>query len=350
MHARPFFAVTFFTAAILGGAPAYAESGLAARLGGEFQGLLAEDGGAPSQGAYETGSRRRMALGSWLGIGFQADLDDDAGAPGGGLRAPSVFFDGRWGELRFGAGPPPIEAFTIGAPSVLPPNPAFYNDPTPIEVTVTTTGAAAERERVVYYSPSLGGLKFGLAFTPDDCGERGCAEWRETAPVEDVQADTLEMALAYDAEFKQVGVSLFAGLAKSRLEQPDQNPRLLDGQQWDIGAELSYSGFSIGAGYGRDSRGIDLAPERRDWNLGLAYETGPWGVSLGFARTYLIDEEGLAEDRIDQAEFAVAYDVGRGVVLGGALQWWDFDRYGEAEGTAEGNDSISLMFGSKLKF
>lgn len=346
MHARPFFAATFCTAVILGGAPAHAESGLAARLGGGFQGLLAEDGGALSQGAYEAGARRRVALGSWLGIGFQAGLNDDAGVPA----TPSVFLDGQWGELRFGAGPPPVEAFTIGAPSVLPHNSVFYNDPTPIEVTVTTTGAAAERERVVYYSPSLGGLKFGLAFTPDDCGEGGCTELRETASAEDTRADTLEMALAYDAEFSQVGVSLFAGLAKSRLEQRDQDPRLLDGQQWDVGAELSYSGFSIGAGYGRDSRGIDLAPERRDWNLGLAYETGPWGVSLGFARTYLMDEEGLPEDRIDQAEFAFAYDVGRGVVLGGALQWWDFDRYGEAEGVAEGDDSISLMFGSKLKF
>ncbi len=346
MHARPFLAATFCTAMILGGAPAYAESGLAARLGGGFQGLWAEDGGTAVGTGETAGSPQRVALGSWLGIGFDAGFDAGTGAQ----MAPGVFLDGRWGELRFGAGPPPIEAFTVGAPSVLPPNPAFYQDTTPIEVTVTTTGAAAERERVVYYSPSLGGLKFGLAFTPDDCEDSGCAELRELAPDEDARTDTLEMALAYDAEFKEVGVSLFAGLAKSRLEQRDQDPRLLDGEQWDIGAALSYRGFSVGAGYGRDSRGIDLAPERRDWNLGAAYQTGPWGVSLGFARTYLMDEEGLPEDRIDQAELAFAYDVGRGVVLGGALQWWDFDRYGDAEGGAEGDDSISLMFGSKLKF
>ena len=88
--------------------------------------------------------------------------------------------------------------------------------------------------------------------------------------------------------------------------------------------------------------------EGESFDVGASYATGPWGVSLGYARALLADSEGVEEDQLEQAELAFVYDLGAGFMLGGALQWWDYSDLSEED--IDETSAFGVVLGSKFRF
>ncbi|MCG8693289.1 MAG: porin [Minwuiales bacterium] len=354
------------TATVLAGSPAIAGDGIhQSRLGGEFRNFMVStaedrprDAFAPLGLNEDTHFSGKVALTDWLSVGLDGRLASD----GADVKVQDtyVFLEGGWGQIRLGNDARPIDAFTVGAPSVLPGRSGHVNQvavadqtETPIEVSVTTTALTGDREKIVYYSPEVAGFQIGLSFTPEDCDKKqgACAksvEELDLATPEDDRSDAVEMAVSYGGELSDVGFSVFAGYARSHLRLDRDDDPALAKDQWDVGGAVSYRGFSVGAGYGQDHQGVDRVLGREDWNVGVAYETGPWGVSLGYARALLADSEGVEEDQLEQAELAFVYDLGAGFMLGGALQWWDYSDLSEED--IDETSAFGVVLGSKFRF
>ena len=76
---------------------------------------------------------------------------------------------------------------------------------------------------------------------------------------------------------------------------------------YGFGGELGYMGFTFGASYRKiDDAAALPGTDRHDWNIGLAYETGPWTIAGAYGHGEINAGVGVpGEDEIDQFEAGI---------------------------------------------
>lgn len=142
-----------------------------------------------------------------------------------------------------------------------------------------------------YYTPVFSGFQAGISWTPE-LGSHGRDNARSKYITGSGNAyrDLIALGAGYTGKFGDVGLKVSgayefgskkdtSALVKSNLD---------DFRVWNIGAQVSYAGFTFGGHYfdnqGQGTTGfLAKGDDQTGWQVGLKYETGPWGVGIHYS-------------------------------------------------------------------
>ena len=111
-----------------------------------------------------------------------------------------------------------------------------------------------------------------------------------------------------------------------------------DVDAFGFGANVSYGGFTLGAGYvDLDDQGIEKSAaaagaDAGEWiSVGLGYRSGPWGVSVGYYKSEM-GNSGTTGDTENEV-FAIdgEYEIAPGWLLAASVGFNNADNRGRSE-------------------
>jgi len=186
-----------------------------------------------------------------------------------------------------------------------------------------------DAEKITYFTPRFAGVQLGVSYTPDVCEEASAG----SAPpcggsYAGLPSDTngfgeaWEFGVNYVNFIGDLGVRASASYGTSDNEV--SGPGRDDPTEWSIGGQVSYAGFTIGGAYtDRDGLFGFEGIESKEYNFGVHYRTGPWGVGVTYAGKETATPFQAGEDELDAFEIGGSYAIGPGVVVSGGVQYWD---------------------------
>ncbi|MCS7268684.1 MAG: porin [Geminicoccaceae bacterium] len=242
-----------------------------------------------------------------------------------------IFLRGAFGELRFGDEDGASDLMKIGAFTLAAGTGGLDGT---IDYPRTVAGAnTADATKIVYFTPRLAGFQLGVSYTPaaDSVANGGRGDTLALTNVDGLK-DTIEAGLNYVGTFGDVGVR--AGVIGHIGDNTDGDN---DEDFWKLygGAVLSFAGFSVGGGYGKQ----DFFGREHTWfNIGAGAELGPAKLSVNFGK--------VLDDDLDQEERALIFSATVGILPGVALdadlQFFDMDR-GPTPVTDEDDGVLGLV-------
>jgi hypothetical protein len=133
--------------------------------------------------------------------------------------------------------------------------------------------------KLVYLSPPVRGLRFGVSYAPEFTVNQDAADPRRRI----IQENAIEAAAQYSRPLAG-DWSLGASVAVARGSADPQTQRR-DLSSWSTGLELRREELVIGAAYVDNGNSNDLTPvDEREWNAGVAWRADRWGAALSWAR------------------------------------------------------------------
>ncbi len=87
---------------------------------------------------------------------------------------------------------------------------------------------------------------------------------------------------------------------------------------WIVGGRLTHGGFALDVGKQRTVR--VLRRDRTDWNIGVRYFDGPWGLAVQTANDVKVNPTRF-EGRMEAVQVKGQYSLAHGVNLAGGVQW-----------------------------
>ena len=261
------------------------------------------------------GSFGRFELGSNTGAAqaMKVDASNLARATGG--------VDGDWVYFVSGALSTPGGASFITSPSL----PLAHGSTTVLNSEVTDNN-----NKITYYSPRFSGFQLGLSYTPDS-----------TDPTSGESGDNFDVALAYEGQWDQVGLNL----AATGQWGDSEVSTLKDLAAYNIGGQLSFSGFSIGGSWGDWDDSLNSSSLESDYfTLGAGYEGGQFGLSVTYLDSTV--ETTAGDNEFDNIVVGADYALAPGLTPYAELSFYDFN----APGTASDNDGTVFIIGTELAF
>lgn len=374
-------AVLFATSAIVGltlcAAGAQAAQPITVRLGGSFEfysGWLDTDlAGQPSHDfridpEIKIDAKGVADNGLEYGVKWEIELETTPyfGANGRNIRSDEVFgfVAGSFGLVEFGDrdGAAPrlaVYAPVVGFGQLDSDYDAFVGN------AVSNLGGAGfnnyflaansdDATKVSYYSPRMAGFQAGISYASDNAG-------RNEGDSVKVQPTTynsfIEGGVNYEGEFSGVGVKASATISDFNCTACGAG--LDDVTSWQVGAQISYAGFTLGGGV-NDSGGLGYGPSygsaragstklEDGWNIGASYEIGRFSVAGQYG------EVSTNRDGADFSAygFGAAYALAPGLVLAGDVVIYDHDAIdadGNAANGVQTDDGYIVMIGTILSF
>jgi len=210
----------------------------------------------------------------------------------------------------------------------------------------------SDDEKITYFTPRMAGFQLGVSYTPDtgieetNGGDPANGSYGGFGFDNNGLGEAIEVGANYVNKFNGVDVAISGSYGQA--EQDVSAAATDDREEWSVGARIGIAGFTIGAGYRNDNlgRGTGAGGDRTDYNVGVRYATGPWGVGVQYARLEI--DQVVGEDEVDAIEIGGSYDLGPGVQLQAGIQFWDAEDNLSAVGS-EGESTI-LFVGTFLSF
>lgn len=213
-------------------------------------------------------------------------------------------------------------------------------------------------KRLTYFTPRFSGFQFGVSYTPS-CGDQKANGIRNDSAISNV----VSLGTNYSGKFDQVTVKVSAGFSHGEKPtgNPGSNPTVVT-----FGTLLGFGGFSLGGYYGdtldsiageseeafdggSEDEPTAISHENTGYAVGIAYETGPWGLSLVWKHG---EQEGLtaiaADDEVDTIHLGAQYKLGPGVALKGTIAYADLDA--ECADAGCNDDGFYVVGGIKVSF
>jgi predicted porin len=296
-------------------------------------------------------------------VQFEADANV-AGTDGGNITESSVDetwirFSGSWGQIRLGAEDGAEDLMHQGGEQAVKKagsggvdghwddfvdwtavNSRFANEPTLKQDT-------SDANKVTYFSPRVGGVSFGVSFTPDK-GAIGQAT--NTDNSSDFE-NTWGLGVEYKQKFGGVKVAV-AGVAHIADNEDESREDL---RAWMVGGNVAFKAgggtVTFGGAYqdngdGGEKKTVVGDDDMRAWDLGLGYNTGP--VYLGVSYLHTEVEKGSdGEDEGDTINVGATYMLGGGARVFAEVYWFDTES-AESDGTF--NEGFGFIIGSGVKF
>lgn len=354
------------TAALLGMAvPALADETVELELGGYFIGAvsvseneMADLGDAllnPDAYRFEGESAVRFEgvsrLDNGVRYGFKAEVTVDhdiaasqkAGADKDFLDEAFLFFDGGFGRVELGQQEGVADQFSVRSPHALGnlSLSASRNDKMIDPVGVTSIGTVNDSSddyaKVTYMTPSFAGLKLGMSFTPEaDRDPLDFTADRVESPLTEPGEDIVEFGVIYSRDFEDLSLDMSATYLSA-----DSTPITGELEEWNAGVNVGFRGLSVGGSY-RESGSPETGLQKYEaYDIGVAYETGPWKVSAQYAE-HAGELAGAPVEDGYRYLISARYKVAKGLRIGAGFQR-DLDVLSEEEGSA-------FILESALKF
>lgn len=313
-------------------------------------------------------------LGYGAVIVLEADVTDDVNNEGTNAAKTFIYLDGSWGRAEMGSNVSASEALSVDAGSIARATGGIDGDwtyyannggsadyiatpdsPLEYDLWVFNYGdeATQNTNKISYYTPKWSGFQLGVSYAPNDV-DRGQtinrADNRATVAADDATArsraeNIFYGAVNYQGAWDQVGIEAAAGFERGDAETAAYE----DLFAWNVGAKLTYMGFSVAGSYGDWTDSLTLSTADLDnydyWTIGGAYEFGPYGISV----TYLnsdYDVTGADENEFDNLSIGADYKLAPGLTPYAEISFYDAD----TTGTTDDNDGHVFLLGTMLNF
>ena len=298
------------------------------KVGGYYQALFAvtdQDRISPATTEFrntaveqegEIHFKGETTLDNGLTVGVQVQLENRS--VGDQIDEHYVYLEGGWG--RFVIGAENSAAYLTGnwAPSAVvghgvdSPN---FSRHVFIGSARSTTAITrtSDANKVTYYTPRLGGFQLGGSYTPE-ASRRGGHGRNFGVVAENAQVDDIfEIGGNFKQSWDEVSFTLTGGylIANNAPNNPDSN-------DWRVGAEVGFGGFTIGGSYS-DIDGDGFAAQGNDtetFSIGATYGTGPWTFGVGFLQSDVENQR----DEYSAIELGGSYALGPGVTVSSGVQ------------------------------
>jgi hypothetical protein len=338
-----------------------------------------------------------------LGYGGEVDLlaDTSADVQGRGVNASKTFIyaDGMWGRFELGSnvgadGTMKVDAGTIAratggingdwnyfanagdqflAQAALPlgygATGAGNND---------FTGDHTEEniDKVTYYTPRFSGFQLGASYLPDQTnrGQGGAPVTngfgQQIGPMGPNRTDTnaglaqniFTGGINYDNKFGDVGIALAATGEYGKAQVTGYDSLAA----WNAGGKISYMGFSLAGSYGDWGKSNTLkADDSKDtwyWDVGGAYEYGPFGVSVTYLNSQFdcgtsfgvgdaganTDCQSIGKNKFDNVSVGTDYKLAPGLTPYAEVSW--YDEKADVLASDDRNKGVLGIVGTQLNF
>ena len=203
-------------------------------------------------------------------------------------------------------------------------------------------------------------------------GSRGVAGNNDD-DTEGAYGDVWELAARYEGQFGELGLAVGAGYAHATLESDDRAPTALsanrvlfyrditangftaddnviatldDREAWNIGADLNWGPFGLGAVYTEDDNGVSGdALESETWTVGIDYTTGPFKLGASY---YERDMDGVVHVETDRWTGGVTYTYGPGMTFRGSISYLEVDE--NVGFVGDSSEATSVLLGTQIDF
>ncbi|HSG98547.1 MAG TPA: porin [candidate division Zixibacteria bacterium] len=216
------------------------------------------------------------------------------------------------------------------------------------------TDNVGKSNKIVYFTPNLGGFTFGVAFTPD-AGSSG-ASYSERDDDGDAE-NVIGIAGNWVGEFSGVEI-VVAGFGEWGQSENDTSAagnsvggsaEPGDVETYGVGATVAYGGFSVGAGWVTfNDVGVSSSDQASGadagewWDVGVAYRQGPWGVSVGYYESTTGNVSGVSDTKNTVLTFDADYEVAPGWTTAASLSFNDAENRDRTQGDDNNGHSFIL--------
>jgi len=279
-----------------------------------------------------------------------------------------VYFAGNWGRVNFGAEDGAAFLLQVAAPSADSNVDGIRQliDPLNYEAIGADTGNSqltaaqsatldyeqnptSNADKLTYLSPIMSGFQLGLTYTPDVDD----ASTNRAQNEDDVAGDRLgsayEAGLRYEGAFEGVDVAFGGGY--THVDEEGNAAANDDRQVWNVGLDLGFGPFGIGAAYKEDDAGYESSATRDDeetFVVGADYTTGAFKLGA----SYITQDNATTVKNLDAERYTggVVYTYGPGMTFRGSVSYVEYDG---VSGLASGGDEVdatSVLLGTQIKF
>ncbi len=230
----------------------------------------------------------------------------------------------------------------------------FFNFGSGGAIDATGNDETSDATKISYFSPRIEGFQVGVSHTPDD-GSNG-ASFSET----DNDGD-FEKVWGFGANFVRDFDGIEIGLSATYEigDSEDSTGAETEGdlETISVGGTIEYGGFAFGIGYvdfqekGQSQANIALGEDSGEyWNAGVAYTSGPWGVSVSYFQSEKSQPVGSGGDTtVDIISVDGEYNVAPGWTTALSVNFVEADNI---NGTAAevSNDGSVVILSNIFKF
>jgi predicted porin len=262
---------------------------------------------------YVSGSFGQLLIGSENSAGYKMSY----AAPNPGIVGINSGTMSAWIPFSAGPGDGGSNAFrgTLGA--------------TGLEVSANN-----DAQRITYFTPRFSGFQLGVSYARD-------AQQDSSSQVDSdaVLSDIFDVGANYVNSFGQMNIAV-----SGRWGIADDNSGA-DSEVWSVGSQLGFGGFTLGGAYSEQTGASSARANGQIWNVGVAYETGPWAMSIEYVNGENQDNAAGANDdeTLEQFMAQLTYSIAKGVRVSAFAAWLDFDE------DASSNDDIDgFVIGTAL--
>lgn len=337
-----------------------------------------------TQVAFKIDGKNDSGLGYGGEVSLLADTTADVQGRGTNASKTMVYVEGMWGRFELGSnvgvdGTMKVDAASISRATggingdwsyfanaddqflAMASLPLAYGAVGGTASNFTGTHTEENLNKITYYTPRFAGFQLGVSYLPDE-SNRGQGAGTNGPLRSDNNAGLSENifvgGINYDNKFGDIG---FAAAATG-MEGQSQLSTYEDLQAWNVGAKLSYMGFSLAGSYGDWGSSNTLKADNSDntnyWTVGGAYEYGPFGVSVTYlnstadcglatAAAGLTSQCGAAgKNDFDNISVGADYKLAPGLTPYAEISWYDQD----AVTTAADNKGYVGIVGTQLNF
>ncbi|WP_417795686.1 porin [Terasakiella pusilla] len=213
-----------------------------------------------------------------------------------------------------------------------------------------TASEGNDGQKIVYWTPNLGGFQAGFSYGID----RNSAAIESAVDVGggNTNNDTAwDVGVAYDGDFG--GVTFGADVTfQQNNNGGTTGPLVEDRQAYRAGVSVGVAGFTVGGSYRKTNNERSIKDvDASGWDLGVAYETGPYGVSLSYAS---FKEDSAANSTLDDTAktwvLGASYDLGAGVTLVGSVFTAEYEDGATAVNSTNDNEGTGIVTGLQVSF
>ncbi|MBP9877106.1 MAG: porin [Alphaproteobacteria bacterium] len=141
--------------------------------------------------------------------------------------------------------------------------------------------------------------------------------------------DIIEVGANYNKEFNDVMYRISAGYVHGENKKPTTAAdRRKDINAWSVGAEIDFNrNFRIGGSYVDNQHSGQLkrlhSQDRKAFNFGAVYESGPWGVSGNFITEDLGGSNTHGSGKYNAFGLGATYQLAPGIMVGSDLVFYE---------------------------
>ena len=277
----------------------------------------------------KVGAVAEVVIGSTDLTGDQGWLDD-----------VYAYAETKYGKVELGATDNVAKKLHNGAPEVGPLDTikiANWLGTIPfVRLDSTTIDFDGNNKKVSYFSPKFYGFQLGASYVPGATAKEAFELTRNGAQSSGVTKDDDDFSNAYVVsgayEGKFGGVTVGADVAYGN-RKPKGDKRI---EQYSFGADVSFSGFTVGAGYSFIDENKRFFKNDKSFELGVAYENGPYAVSANYFLSKMGKIANVKMGKFQKYEISGKYKLGAGVDAFATFAYLDL------------NDRAAIIYGGEL--